>query len=356
MKFLIILLLLNSLGDCNIKIMPDHLPYYKHSSEKELHISYGQKISPHFQKVPLRYFTGEKNFKLAYKIFKVKDEKAAIVISNGRTESLLKYQELIFELNSNGYSVFIYDHRGQGFSQRINPKKPQMGDIESFDYYVHDLNTFVEKIVKKEPHKKLFLLSHSMGGAIASLYLEQHADIFDAAVFSSPMHQPKLISKVTTDLLCHMLKYDPRNIEYAPGEGKYRQAHSFDSDSNILTHSLIRFAIAENEYAAHKEVQLGGPSTRWVVESCHASRRAVSNAGKIKTPFLLLQAGGDKIVNLSPQEQFCSNSKKMCYGYKIPDADHELFMESDIYRDQALSTILTFFDNFAESFKLKKEK
>jgi lysophospholipase len=347
-------MLLITLGNCGIKIMPDHLPYYKHSSEKKLHIFYGQKISPHYQKSPLRYFKGQNNFDLAYKIFKVEDEKAAIVISSGRTESLLKYQELIFELNSNGYSVYIYDHRGQGFSQRINPKKPQMGDVESFDYYVRDLNTFVEKIVKKEPHKKLFLLSHSMGGAIASLYLEQHTGTFDAAVLSSPMHQPKLISKVTTDLLCNLLRYDPKHIEYAPGESGYSRTLSFDPKLNIFTHSMIRFAITENEYANYKKVQLGGPSTRWVVESCHASRRAVSNADKIKTPFLLLQAGSDKIVNLSPQEQFCSNNAKMCFGYKIPGAAHELFMESDTYRDQALSAVLTFFDNFAESFKLKK--
>ena len=94
-------------------------------------------------------------------------EVGAIIIVPGFTESLVLYQEVIFDLLNSGYSVFIHDHRGQGFSSRIiEPEETQMtlrhgtsenrdevkntyGFIDNFDFLVQDLATFVQIVCEK---------------------------------------------------------------------------------------------------------------------------------------------------------------------------------------------------------------
>ena len=53
---------------------------------------------------------------LAYRCIEHPTPLGFVVISSGRTESLLKYDETVYDLHSAGYSVFIHDHRGQGLS------------------------------------------------------------------------------------------------------------------------------------------------------------------------------------------------------------------------------------------------
>ena len=64
--------------------------------------------------------------------------------------------------------------------------------------------------------------------------------------------------------------------------------------------------------------------------------------------MLVLQAGEDTAVTSKGHEKFCANMKaagKPCEGGEpdvIPGAWHELFIESDEYREPALTKILQF--------------
>ena len=321
-----------------------NLKPYPLSSESTLHTNYGQKIAPNFQQVALEYFIGENNIKIAYKLFKVKNPKATVVISSGRTESMIKYQELIYDLMQNSYNVYILDHRGQGFSGRIYKQDSQIGHVHRFENYVKDLDTFVESIVKKQGDEVLFLLAHSMGGAIASLYLEQHHGVFKAAVLSSPMHEANLFTSATSKMLCEVIHlYNIDNVKYAPAMGPY-DGKEKKIDDNIYSHSNIRYVISLQENEIYPQTKIGGPSVEWVLRSCEASALSIQQASKITTPILILQAGGDRIVNLKPQEKFCKNASSYCKGYTIPGAEHELFIEKDSYRVPALSLMFSFFD------------
>jgi len=70
------------------------------------------------------------------------------------------------------------DHRGQGLSERAL-ENLHKSYVENFQYYISDLNIFIQNIVN--PHcsfnnkfHKPYLLAHSMGGAIAARYLQDH--------------------------------------------------------------------------------------------------------------------------------------------------------------------------------------
>ena len=113
--------------------------------------------------------------------------KAAIVISHGFTECMPKYYEMIYYFAKAGYSVYMVEHRGHGFSDR-SVSDISMVTVNSFDDYVSDLDMFIREIVmKREGRRPLYLYGHSMGGAIAALYLEKHPEVFTKAVLSSPM-------------------------------------------------------------------------------------------------------------------------------------------------------------------------
>ena len=313
----------------------------KITQAKDLNVIYTTTIKPHFDTNKLNYFTSFDALKIAYKYFPVKNSKATIVISSGRTEGMVKYPELIYDLNNNGYSVYIYDHRGQGFSQRMTSDS-KLGYVKDFFDYVKDLKYFVKNIVKHD--KKLFLLAHSMGGQVASLYAQRYPNNFDALVLSSPMHQPKLISEFTTDFLCDSVEY---MLDDTPKYMLGKFYFDFINNKflfNVLTHSKLRFSIGNESYKLHPKSKIGWTSVNWVVESCKVSPIGLKYADDIKVPVLLIQASNDHLVNSKPQEKFCKSVGSICELITVDGAYHELFIEKDIYRNKALSAMFEFFE------------
>lgn len=312
---------------------------YKITQEKELSTLFETKISPYFYKHKLHFFTSFDGVKIAYKIFPASRAKGTVVISSGRTEGMIKYQELIYDLHQNGYNVYILDHRGQGYSQRLVDDK-QMGYVDNFLDYVKDMRFFVAKILKK--NKKMILLGHSMGGAIASLYAEIYPKDFDMLILSSPMHQPKLISSKMTNLLCSVIgKKDASSDHYMLTQKSYdTDEHSFEN--NLLTHSQVRYSLMLKSYEQEPQTKVGGASVQWISQACKGATMSVDLAEKIVIPTLLLQAQEDKIVVLESQERFCKKAAPHCQLIKVTGAYHELFIEKDTIRNGVLQKILDF--------------
>jgi len=312
---------------------------YKVTSSTELKANYFPTISPYYYSKKIQYFKSFDSLNIAYKIFEVKDAKATIVISSGRTEGMLKYQELIYDLNRNGYTVYIHDHRGQGNSDRLLSDS-QIGHVVEFKNYVLDMHQFVREIVKKE--KKLILIGHSMGGAIASLYVEEYPNDFDALVLSSPMHQPYVISSSIADLMCNLIEKRHDNIDRYIVGGKSYDDNNVAFRDNMLTHSKVRYKMSKIAFDIEPNTKIGAPSVRWIQQACLGSAKSVQNASKIRIPILLIHAQNDKIVNIEAQEEFCNNASIYCKGIQIDGAYHELFVEEDYIREKALTAILDF--------------
>ncbi|MDO6708517.1 alpha/beta fold hydrolase [Photobacterium sp. 1_MG-2023] len=272
----------------------------------------------------------------------------AIVLVNGRIESFHKYQELCWELTRQGYDVYALDHRGQGCSGRLTADT-QLGHVEEFDDYVSDLHTLIESQVLPAHYRQLFILGHSMGGTVVSLYLARHPDIFDAAALSAPMHGIKISHwmKPIASPLARVAEQLQRQPGYAPGQTPYYPKPFAD---NPLSQSQCRYAWFRQLYEDQPELKLGGPSSRWVWQALAAARQAVAQANGIQTPLLLLQCSEDQIVDNRAQNLFCQHVRQgggQCRLSIIQGARHEVLFEQDRYRSPALTEILAHFSHFS---------
>jgi lysophospholipase len=308
-------------------------------------------IEPFFQRTRQEgKFIGVRGTRIAYATFIHPQEKGAIVLVSGRTESYLKYKEMVYDLYRQGYSVYMHDHRGQGLSERLLDDR-EKGYVEQFGDYVEDLDIFVRSVVLSRPHQRLFLLTHSMGGGIGTLYIEKYPDVFRAAALSSPMHAPNARILSNADDGCKWFKSAEGLCKDCYAGLLPRPYKTKVYKGNDYSSSEVRFREFRDIYENNPDIRLGGPTRHWVAESCRASDQLIADAGKIRIPVLVLQAGEDTAVTPEAQNAFCKSladqTGKTCLTGKpvrFEGAQHELFIEADRFRIPALNLILDFLE------------
>ncbi|TPX65952.1 hypothetical protein SpCBS45565_g04809 [Spizellomyces sp. 'palustris'] len=283
-----------------------------------------------------------------------------IVLVNGHTESFIKFRELIYDFNQNGFNVFTWDHRGQGFSNpRLGCQPDTISDVDQFQNYVNDMQALISVVTATSP-KNLFLWGHSMGGGIGAMYLEQFPNTFRAALLTAPMLQ------INTDPYSNLVAFGLAGTigllqgpcALLPGQTA-TPAYVWSDEAFVAyntTSSRVRFNLNMQSYANFPETQIAGIDARWMTESMSANAKTVQNAKKAKTPILLYQAGMDAYVEPEGQNTFCQGSQGFlgisalavqpapnCNLVKWPTSRHEIFNEVDSIRGPAFTQGIEFF-------------
>lgn len=265
-----------------------------------------------------------------------------IVVLPGRTEPWLKYSEVFYDLYQRGYSLYSYDHRGQGLSRHLVAKNRQIGHIEDFGDYTRDFEDFISTVLPSAGNSPLYLLAHSMGGAIAAKYLSRGATPFRAAVLSAPMltinTKPYAIPVAKTIAGAAMGLGMGEN--FAPGRKEYDPTAPFEG--NEMTSSPARFWMTNAVYRSYPQTAVGGPSNAWVYRALGATPKIVRRMKGMTTPTLVFQAELDLVVKPKGQVKGCGSSAA-CELRVIAGSRHEVLMEKDPIRDSALEAIVRFF-------------
>ncbi len=308
------------------------------ATELDLPAAFEERYLPRHQTGLLATFSGVRDVDIAFGGWISPDAPATIVIFPGRGEAHVKYAELITDLTDRGLNVFVIDHRGQGFSGRMLDD-PEKGHLDSWDYYVQDAHSFISRIVAAETEGPLYGLGHSMGGAIMTAYAIAHPDVFDAIVLSAPMHGINYGEYSETE--AYAIAIVAPNATYAFGEGPYTPDPPFEG--NPFTTSEARFAMGVriNE-ELYTETRLGGVTFGWITETVVGMRALREGAPALSTPTLLLSASDDAIVDNEWQGMVCDLAPD-CELVTIEGARHELLMERDDLRNEALRRTLAFF-------------
>ena len=248
-----------------------------------------------------------------------------VVIVHGFTENALKYAELIWSLLHLHFSVIAYDQRGHGRSWREDGLPDiSVTHVEHFDEYVEDLHIVCESLLSGMPVPHL-VFAHSMGGAVASLFLERFPGVFSGAVLSSPMIAPDLggfpaWSASALGGCARLLGLAKKNPFFMkPWSGPEDFATSCATDPE-------RFAWYDGIKTSYPEFRNSIPSYQWSLESIRVTGKilAPGEPEKISCPVLICTADTDHTVLPGPQRLL---AERIPLGRQlvVRNAKHEIF-------------------------------
>ncbi|WP_022836561.1 alpha/beta hydrolase [Salisaeta longa] len=106
--------------------------------------------------------------------------RASVVFVHGYAEHSSRYDDLARYLNAEGYAVYTYDHRG--FGRSGGPRAL----MHSAEPWLDDLQEILQRPVLQQAPGPLFLMGHSMGGALVLAYALRETPALDGLVLSSP--------------------------------------------------------------------------------------------------------------------------------------------------------------------------
>jgi acylglycerol lipase len=234
--------------------------------------------------------------------------KAVLPIVHGLGDHSGRYMNVVNHFVPHGYVVYGVDQPGHGKSE--GPREY----VDRFDDFSDTLTAYLAMVRQWQPGKPVFLLSHSIGGLIATYYLLDHQAEFQGAVFSAPVVKVAshisdltvLSGKVLSVLApkVGVLAVDPETISRDPAVVK---------------------AYIDDPLVFH-----GKTSARLSAEMLRALLRVSAETEKITLPFLAMQGGSDRLVDPDGAQILYEKAGSKDKTLKIYDGlYHEIFNEPE---------------------------
>ena len=302
-----------------------------------------EKIIPALEKsCETRTLNGKDRLPLHCSLYRADNSRGTVLVLHGFTENAYKYAELIWSLLMNRFSVVAYDQRGHGRSGRVNGlKHPSLTHVDRFDDYVDDLKTVCDTVLPDFP-KPWSIFAHSMGGAVASLYLERFPSTFSRAFLCAPMIAPATagIPSGAALFLCQAAcslgcgKHKPFFMKYYSGPEDFSTSCATDP---------ARFAWYDNIKHSRQDFWNSVPSYRWTAEAIRVTKRILAQGApeSIVCPVLLSTADHDFSVLPDPQKQFIDRVPKGKHIF-VKDSRHEIFRSANEVFFPWWHTVLSF--------------
>ncbi|MEM1341944.1 MAG: alpha/beta hydrolase, partial [Pseudomonadota bacterium] len=199
--------------------------------------------------------------------------RGTLLLFPGRTEYIEKYGRFAHPVTRAGLSMLAVDWRGQGLADRP-PHRWDMGHVETFDEYQRDVASIVQAAEALDLPQPWYLLGHSMGGAIGLRALHNGLSV-ERAVFTAPMWGILMSpgSRLAAGFLSRLSQRLGLDKRFTPSMGP---AAAMPFAANPLTHDRETFEYFEGQVAKRPELNLGGPSVRWLIEALKETAELVS--------------------------------------------------------------------------------
>ena len=283
-------------------------------------------------------FDGQQIF---YEYFLAENSRASVVLVHGLSEFTKKYYEVTYYFLRMGYNVFLYDQRCHGFSCRLTDRIDLI-HVDRFSDYADDLDTYINKIVLSASSAPVYLYSHSMGGAVAVLYLAKHPDKVAKAILSAPMFAP------TTGVAFPVARVAMSvNAALQQKTSKFRFSAEFNPEGNFeraMDESRSRFDRNMGMRRNDPHYQSTPMTVGWVHNSLALRAIILSPrvVGRIRTPLLLLSAGQDTVVNTEPHYRFAEKCSS-CRLAVLKNAKHAMLTGTPEVIAEHLKLVFDFF-------------
>jgi acylglycerol lipase len=221
-------------------------------------------------------FKGVRNTNIYYQAWlPARDVKAVLLVVHGLGEHSGRYMNVVNHFVPLGYAVYALDHIGHGKSD---------GDREivaTFEDFTDTLTIYFNMVKNWQKDKPVFLLGHSLGGAIVSYYLLDHQADFKGAIISAPTVKIGDNISVLTIIMSKTLS------KLAPKIGVMAlDATTISKDPAVV-----------QAYVNDPLVFHGKTPARMGAEMLSAMQRISAEAGRITLPIIIVQGGDDKLVD-----------------------------------------------------------
>ena len=200
--------------------------------------------------------------------------------------------------------------------------------MDRFGEYVEDLKAVCDQVLSGMP-KPWMSFSHSMGGAVTALYLEQHPETFAKAAMCAPMIAPRRngIPLFAVLGICRggklLGKGKKRIFLSKPYAGPEDFSTSCATDRN-------RFDWYDAVKASRKDFSNNGPTYSWTLESMKVTGQILKKGAveRIACPVRLYAAETDSSVLPEPQKEFIARVRQ---GERVfvKNARHEIYRSED---------------------------
>jgi acylglycerol lipase len=221
-------------------------------------------------------FRGVRNANIYYQAWLPEgDARAVLIIVHGLGEHCGRYMNVVNHFVPLGCALYGLDHIGHGKSEGTREF------VERFEDYTNTLMTYYNMVKGWQTGKPIFLLGHSMGGLIASYYLPDHQANFRGGILSAPFVKVSdSISQATITIGKILSVVTPRARLVT------LDASGISRDPEVVT------AYVNDPLVFH-----GKTPVRLGAELLKAMLRVKAEAHRITLPLIILQGGGDRLVD-----------------------------------------------------------
>lgn len=207
--------------------------------------------------------------------------RALVIIVHGYAEYGGRYAHVGEQLARSGYAAAALDLRGHGRSEG------RRAYVRTFDEYLQDLGRFLAHAREQQPGLPVYLLGHSMGGAIALLFTLAHQEDLAGLILSAP------VVKLGGDISPLLQKLSTVIARIAP------RLPTIKLDCRLIS----RDPEVVQRYDTDPLVYRRGTPARTGAELVQAGVRCQAQAENLTLPLLILHGSADGLVEPQGSEQ-----------------------------------------------------
>lgn len=251
--------------------------------------------------------------------------RGTVLIFPGRTEYVEKYGVAAAEFAARGLASIAIDWRGQGLADRLLDD-PLVGHVAHFTDYQKDVAAMMRAARTLGLPRPFFLVAHSMGGCIGLRAVMEGLSV-QAAAFTGPMWgihispHMRLAARALSTLMPKLGK--GHMLPYGTTRDPYPLTAPFDD--NLLTTDAQMYDMMRDQFTAHPELQLGGPSYVWLREALAETKHLAGRAAPSLRSIAYV-GSNERIVDI-PRITDRMEHWKGGHLTTVEGGEHEVLME-----------------------------
>ena len=233
--------------------------------------------------------------------------KAHVILFHGLAEHSGRYEHVARFLGQEGYGAYTFDIRNHGKS----------GDhsiyVNSFDDFLADADVFIANVRRTAQGKPLFLMGHSMGGTIATLYcITRKPDFLNGVILSAPA------VKMGNDISPLLVKISGILSVLTP------HLKTIVLDNHSISHDPQVVQWYNNDPLNYR----GGIPARTGAELNRAVQRIQADMEAITQPVLIVHGEDDPLVDINGSRMLYERVSSLDKTFKsYPGFYHEVMNE-----------------------------